>query len=99
MKVPALIECFKKIENIPDAVIFDGQGICHPRRMGIASHMGVLLDIPSIGCAKSHLYGELRMPGAAKGSYTDIKDKDGTVIGALPQDEGGCEAGFCLNRA
>ena len=79
---PALIECFKKLRNIPHAIIFDGQGICHPRRMGIASHMGVLLDIPSIGCAKSHLHGEFRMPELDKGSYTDIKDKDGTVIGA-----------------
>lgn len=79
---PALIECFKKIKNVPDAVIFDGQGICHPRRMGIASHMGVLLDIPSIGCAKSHLYGEFRIPVGTKGSYTDIQDVDGTTIGA-----------------
>ena len=79
---PALIECFKKIDNIPDAIIFDGQGICHPRRMGIASHMGVLLDIPSIGCAKSHLFGGFRIPAAAKGSYTYIQDSDGAIIGA-----------------
>lgn len=79
---PALIECFKKIDNIPDAIIFDGQGICHPRRMGIASHMGVLLDIPSIGCAKSHLFGGFRIPAAVKGSYTYIQDSDGAIIGA-----------------
>ena len=79
---PALIECFKKLRNIPDAIIFDGQGICPPRRMGIASHMGVLLDIPSIGCAKSHLYGEFRMPELDKGSYTYIQDSDGAIIGA-----------------
>lgn len=79
---PALIECFKKIENIPDAIIFDGQGVCHPRRMGIASHMGVLLDTPSIGCAKSHLYGEFIMPAENKGSYTYIHDQDGSVVGA-----------------
>lgn len=69
---PAILEVFKKLKNRPDLVLFDGQGICHPRRMGIAAHMGIILDIPSIGCAKSHLYGVYKMPGENKGDFSYI---------------------------
>ena len=62
-EIPALLECFKKIRNIPDITIVDGHGIAHPRKMGIASHLGVLLNIPTIGCAKKHLYGVYDEPG------------------------------------
>ena len=79
---PALLECFKKIKNTPDVIIFDGQGIAHPRNMGIATHLGILSGIPSIGCAKSHLYGKYDMPDQTKGSYEYIEDREGKVIGA-----------------
>jgi len=79
---PVLLECFRKLNNVPDLIIFDGQGIAHPRRMGIATHMGILLDTPSIGCAKSHLYGEFSLPPGSKGSYEYISDKEGEIIGA-----------------
>lgn len=79
---PALLECFGRLENAPDLIIFDGQGICHPRRMGIATHLGILLDTPSIGCAKSHLYGEFNLPAMERGSREFIRDHDGNVIGA-----------------
>ena len=69
---PAILAAFKKLETKPDLVLFDGQGICHPRRMGIATHLGIILNIPSIGCAKSHLHGVYKMPGENKGDFSFI---------------------------
>src|SRR3989344_9007191 len=57
---PAISEAYDKLENKPDLMIFDGNGILHPRRIGLASHMGVLLDIASIGIAKQLLVGEIK---------------------------------------
>jgi deoxyribonuclease V len=54
-EAPALLQVFAQLEMTPDVVVFDGQGIAHPRGLGIASHMGLLLDIPTVGCAKSRL--------------------------------------------
>ncbi len=81
---PALIEAFGKLTHAPDLILFDGQGIAHPRKMGIASHMGVILDIPAIGCAKSRLFGQPeRELSQEKGSRVKLLDKDGGEIGAL----------------
>jgi len=79
-EAPALISAFEKVRRKPDVVLFDGHGISHPRGFGIASHMGVLLGVPSIGVAKSVLVGEWRMPAEAKGSVTPIK-YDGKIVG------------------
>jgi deoxyribonuclease V len=68
----ALMEAIQKLSSRPDLLIFDGQGIAHPRGMGIASHLGVLLDIPSVGCAKSRLVGNYREPGRIKGEQSAI---------------------------
>jgi len=81
-EVPIVLSCFEKLENPPDILILDGQGYAHPRRMGLACHVGVLLDIPTIGCAKSRLIGEFNMPGEKKGSYSYLYDK-GEIIGAV----------------
>ncbi|MBU4128486.1 deoxyribonuclease V [bacterium] len=78
---PLLIEAFKKIKIKPDVIIFDGHGIAHPKRLGLATHMGILLDKPTIGCAKSKLIGTYREPERKKGSYSLLKD-DGEIIGA-----------------
>lgn len=78
---PSIIQAFEEISLEPDIVFIDGQGIAHPRRFGIASHIGLLLNKPTIGCAKSLLCGKYEEPNEKAGSYTYIKDKD-EVIGA-----------------
>jgi len=77
-----ILAAFEKVKITPDILMVDGQGIAHPRRIGIASHLGLILGIPSIGCAKSRLCGEHKLPGAAAGSFTELKD-NGEVIGAV----------------
>jgi deoxyribonuclease V len=72
-----------KIEEEVDLFIFDGQGIAHPNRIGIASHIGLLLDKPAIGCAKNRLVGNYEEPGEAKGSSSDLTDDEGNLIGKV----------------
>jgi len=82
-EIPVVLKCFeqlKKEEIVPDVVIFDGQGIAHPRKLGIASHAGVLLDIPTIGVAKSKLYGTF-IPPKEPGEVTELVDEDGMIVG------------------
>ncbi|HHL40463.1 MAG TPA: endonuclease V [Deltaproteobacteria bacterium] len=69
---PALVDAFGLVACAPDVVIFDGQGILHPRRMGVAAHMGVLLGVPTVGCAKSLLCGRCDEPGTARGAWTAV---------------------------
>ena len=71
-EVPALIKAFDKVKNIPDVVICDGHGIAHPREFGLACHLGVILDLPAIGSAKTILCGEYNEPGKERGSYSEI---------------------------
>src|SRR4030042_3384255 len=74
---PAVIKCVKKMRTKADVFLFDGQGIAHPRWLGIATHMGILLDTPAIGCAKSFLYGECETGlGMQKGSFVFINEKN-----------------------
>lgn len=81
-EAPAIIAACEKLAIEPDLFIFDGQGIAHPRGMGIASHVGVILDKPSIGCAKSRLWGKHHEPAAQAGSYVHLYDGE-EVIGAV----------------
>ena len=76
---PAILAALEHLTVAPDLLIFDGQGIAHPRRCGLASHIGVLLDIPSIGCAKTGLSGRYEALPAEKGSYSYLKDGDETI--------------------
>lgn len=79
---PSILAAFKKIKNEPDIILFDGQGIAHPRRMGIATHLGLFLNRPTIGCAKSRLSGKYTSVGEEKGDYTLLKE-DEEVLGAV----------------
>ena len=80
---PAIIETFKKLRQKPDLLIIDGQGIAHPRGFGIACHVGVLLDVPSMGIAKKRLYGKYDEPGEKRGSWTPLLSKEEDVIGSV----------------
>ena len=71
-EAPVVIQAWGKLKVKPDCLICDGQGIAHPRRFGIACHLGLWLDTPSIGCAKSLLVGEYRMPGHQQGSVEPL---------------------------
>ncbi|MDZ7264204.1 MAG: deoxyribonuclease V [candidate division KSB1 bacterium] len=81
-EAPALILAFEKISQVPDLIIFDGQGIAHPRGLGIASHLGLLLDRPAIGCAKSVLVGNYELPLPTAGHWTKLMFQ-GRGIGAV----------------
>jgi deoxyribonuclease V len=78
---PVLIKAFQRLKQKPDAMIYDGQGIAHPRGMGLASHMGLWLGIPSIGCAKTPLLNQFILPGPLKGSFEWIR-WEGKKVGA-----------------
>jgi len=81
-EAPVLLKAFAKIKGIPDIVMFDGQGIAHPRRLGLASHMGLFLDLPTMGCAKKKLVGDFEEPGIKKGSCSELIHR-GEKIGAV----------------
>jgi deoxyribonuclease V len=85
---PVIHGLFRRLQNRPDLVLFDGQGIAHPRGLGLASHLGVLLDIPSIGCAKSRLVGEYVEPGPDRGRHSPLLYKGLQVGWALRSRDG-----------
>ncbi len=71
-EAPALLAALRKLRQCPDALVCDGQGLAHPRRFGIACHLGVICNLPAIGCAKSRLIGEFTMPGPEQGSRAPL---------------------------
>ena len=87
-EAPALLSVFKRLSCEPDAILFDGHGVAHPRGFGIASHMGVLLGVPTVGVAKSVLVGEYEMPAEQKGSRTPLVYNGETVGLAVRTREG-----------
>ena len=78
---PVILAACGKLYNTPDLVLVDGQGIAHPRRLGLAAHLGLFLDVPTIGCAKSILCGRHEPVGEEVGSHAELVD-NGEVIGA-----------------
>ena len=80
---PAVLLAWSKLQNKPDLLMFDGQGIAHPRGIGIASQMGLWLERPTIGVAKSRLYGRHGEVGPRRGDHTELLDKNGNVIGTV----------------
>lgn len=81
-EAPALLEAWEKLDVRPDVLVLDGQGIAHPRRLGIASHVGLVLDLPTIGCAKTLFVGKYTEPDELAGSESALVDK-GEMIGTV----------------
>lgn len=81
-EIPVIAEAWEKLQADPDLVLCDGQGYAHPRRMGLACHVGLLTGKPTIGCAKKILVGEAEMPGEGRSSTTPLIHKD-EVVGSL----------------
>jgi deoxyribonuclease V len=86
-EIPPLIPALEDLESTPDLFICDGHGIAHPRRFGLACHLGVLLDRPVIGCAKSKFVGSFEEPGERRGSYEYLYHKDDLVGAVLRTEE------------
>ncbi len=85
-EAPVVLAAFEKLAAMPDLLLCDGQGIAHPRRFGLACHLGVLLDLPTVGVAKSRLIGRHDEPGPAKGDWVPLRDGKASrqeVIGAV----------------
>ncbi|MCL4534416.1 MAG: deoxyribonuclease V [Bacteroidetes bacterium] len=87
-ELPAVLSAFQGLQQTPDLVLVDGQGLAHPRRFGIACHLGVLLDLPTIGCAKSRLYGREDPLDEEAGSTAYLRDGR-EIIGALVRTKRG----------
>lgn len=90
---PAVLAAFRRLKTEPDAVIFDGQGLAHPRRFGLASHLGVWLDRPTVGCAKSRLVGEHGPVPPEKGAWAPLTI-DGEAVGAALRTRQGVKPVF-----
>lgn len=87
-ELPVLAAAFDRLSERPDLVICDGQGIAHPRRFGLACHIGVIYDVPAIGCAKTLLTGTAEEPGFARGSYASLMH-EGRTVGAVLRTQDG----------
>jgi len=85
---PLILDACERLSNIPDLALIDGQGIAHPRRLGLASHVGLFLDVSTIGCAKSILCGQHQPPAEEAGSHTELLD-NGELIGAALRTKSG----------
>jgi deoxyribonuclease V len=78
-EVPPLLDAFSKLSRRPDLLVCDGQGLAHPRRFGLACHLGLIVDIPTFGCAKTRLVGEHREPGPRRGQRARLVDRGETI--------------------
>jgi len=94
-EIPMLLAAWEKLNTKPDLLIADGVGIAHPRRLGIASHLGLVLNLPTIGCAKSVLTGAYDEPGDEPGSTSPLVDlKTGEVLGMALRTKRGVKPVF-----
>jgi deoxyribonuclease V len=82
-EIPPIVECFKKVQHPPDLIICDGHGLAHPRRFGLACHLGVMFNIPAIGVAKRLLIGEHEMVPQVRGAWQPILHMGETIGAAL----------------
>ncbi|MBI4384483.1 MAG: deoxyribonuclease V [Nitrospinae bacterium] len=93
-EAPLLLKTFEQVEPAPDLIFFDGQGLAHPRRLGLASHLGLFLDCPTVGCAKSRLTGHYEKPGQEKGSVSPLLNDAGEPLGAVVRTRDNCKPVF-----
>lgn len=93
-EIPVLTAAIEKLKSEPDLFFFDGHGIAHPRGMGIASHLGLVLDKPTIGCAKSKLYGIYEEPELERESQSPLYSEDKRVIGTVLRTKQSCRPVF-----
>ena len=87
-EAPALLAVLRRLRAAPDALMCDGQGLAHPRRFGLACHLGVLTGVPALGCAKSVLVGAWTEPDVRRGARSDLVDRGETVGAALRTRDG-----------
>lgn len=89
-ELPALLAALDSLSERPDLAFVDGQGIAHPRRLGIAAHFGIATGLPSLGVAKKRLYGHGDEPGPQRGDHAPLLDRDGTQLGWLLRSKPRC---------
>jgi deoxyribonuclease V len=87
-ELPTLVEALSKLTITPDLLVCDGHGLAHPRRFGLACHLGVLTGVPSIGVAKTHFLGTYDPPGPDRGAASPLYD-DGEMIGLVLRTQSG----------
>jgi len=87
-EAPLILSAWERLDCAPDLILVDGQGIAHPRRLGLASHIGLILNLPAIGCAKSPLCGSHGPVGEEPGSFAEIADGDEVIGAALRTKQG-----------
>lgn len=87
-EVPAVLAAMEQLDILPDLLLCDGQGIAHPRRLGIASHLGLLLDVPSIGVAKTRLVGKHDEVPDKRGAWVPLRDRNETIGAVLRTRQG-----------
>jgi deoxyribonuclease V len=92
-EAPAVLQALDKLKSAPDLLLIDGQGIAHPRRFGIASHIGLLTGIPSVGCAKTRLLGDYDEPQRERGNMAYLKE-NGETLGAVVRTRTGVKPVF-----
>lgn len=92
-ELPPVLEAFEQLQTAPDLIVCDGQGLAHPRRFGLASHLGLLLGVPTIGCGKTRLVGEYDEPDAARGSFSPLIH-EGERVGDVLRTQSGVKPVF-----
>jgi len=92
-EIPIVLRAWRRLKIRPDCILCDGQGLAHPRRFGLACHLGLVLDLPAVGCAKSRLLGTYEEPGSSRGSRSPLWDC-GEQIGAVVRTQDGVSPVF-----
>ena len=93
-EAPALVGALKRLRREPEVILCDGHGLAHPRGLGLACHLGLVVGIPTIGCAKTPLFGEWKQPGRARGANSPIVGREGEVIGVVLRTRAGVKPIF-----